>query len=228
MTISERIDEVKQNIRKACEASGRNPDEITLVGASKTKSAEIINEALENGLDTIGENRVQELTEKYPDIKKGTHIHLIGHLQTNKVKYIIDKVELIHSVDSEHLAKEISHCAEKHGLTMNVLVQVNVSGEESKSGIAPENLDSLLEYIDTLDNIKVLGLMTIPPLDNESLAESRKIFRELKRIFETEKTNRYKNTEMKILSMGMTNDYTVAVEEGATMVRVGRAIFGDR
>ncbi len=228
MTISERIDEVKQNIRKACEASGRNPDEITLVGASKTKSAEIINEALENGLDTIGENRVQELTEKYPDIKKGTHIHLIGHLQTNKVKYIIDKVELIHSVDSEHLAKEISHCAEKHGLTMNVLVQVNVSGEESKSGIAPENLDSLLEYIDTLDNIKVLGLMTIPPLDNESLEESRKIFRELKRIFETEKTNRYKNTEMKILSMGMTNDYTVAVEEGATMVRVGRAIFGDR
>ena len=228
MTISERIDEVKQNIRKACEASGRNPDEITLVGASKTKSAEIINEALENGLDTIGENRVQELTEKYPDIKKGTHIHLIGHLQTNKVKYIIDKVELIHSVDSEHLSKEISHCAEKHGLTMNVLVQVNVSGEESKSGIAPENLDSLLEYIDTLDNIKVLGLMTIPPLDNESLEESRKIFRELKRIFETEKTNRYKNTEMKILSMGMTNDYTVAVEEGATMVRVGRAIFGDR
>ena len=228
MTISERIDEVKQNIRKACEASGRNPDEITLVGASKTKSAEIINEALENGLDTIGENRVQELTEKYPDIKKGTHIHLIGHLQTNKVKYIIDKVELIHSVDSEHLAKEISHCAEKHGLTMNVLVQVNVSGEESKSGIAPENLDSLLEYIDTLDNIKVLGLMTIPPLDNESLEESRKIFRELKRIFETEKTNRYKNTEMKILSMGMTNDYTVAVEEGATRVRVGRAIFGDR
>ena len=228
MTISERIDEVKQNIRKACEASGRNPDEITLVGASKTKSAEIINEALENGLDTIGENRVQELTEKYPDIKKGTHIHLIGHLQTNKVKYIIDKVELIHSVDSEHLAKEISHCAEKHGLTMNVLVQVNVSGEESKSGIAPENLDSLLEYIDTLDNIKVLGLMTIPPLDNESLEESRKIFRELKMIFETEKTNRYKNTEMKILSMGMTNDYTVAVEEGATMVRVGRAIFGDR
>lgn len=228
MTISERIDEVKQNIIKACEASGRNPDEITLVGASKTKSAEIINEALENGLDTIGENRVQELTEKYPDIKKGTHIHLIGHLQTNKVKYIIDKVELIHSVDSEHLAKEISHCAEKHGLTMNVLVQVNVSGEESKSGIAPENLDSLLEYIDTLDNIKVLGLMTIPPLDNESLEESRKIFRELKRIFETEKTNRYKNTEMKILSMGMTNDYTVAVEEGATMVRVGRAIFGDR
>ena len=228
MTISERIDEVKQNIRKACEASGRNPDEITLVGASKTKSAEIINEALENGLDTIGENRVQELTEKYPDIKKGTHIHLIGHLQTNKVKYIIDKVELIHSVDSEHLAKEISHCAEKHGLTMNVLVQVNVSGEESKSGIAPENLDSLLEYIDTLDNIKVLGLMTIPPLDNESLEESRKIFRELKRIFETEKTNRYKNTEMKILSIGMTNDYTVAVEEGATMVRVGRAIFGDR
>ena len=228
MTISERIDEVKQNIRKACEVSGRNPDEITLVGASKTKSAEIINEALENGLDTIGENRVQELTEKYPDIKKGTHIHLIGHLQTNKVKYIIDKVELIHSVDSEHLAKEISHCAEKHGLTMNVLVQVNVSGEESKSGIAPENLDSLLKYIDTLDNIKVLGLMTIPPLDNESLEESRKIFRELKRIFETEKTNRYKNTEMKILSMGMTNDYMVAVEEGATMVRVGRAIFGDR
>ena len=228
MTIGERIEEVKRNIKNACEASGRDPQEVTLVGASKTKSADIINEALENGLETIGENRVQELTEKYPDIKNGAHIHLIGHLQTNKVKYIIDKVELIHSVDSEHLAKEISRCAEKSGITMNVLVQVNVSGEESKSGIAPENLDSLLEYIDTLSNIKVLGLMTIPPLESESLTESRKVFRELKRIFENEKSKKYKNTEMKILSMGMTNDYTVAVEEGATMVRVGRAIFGDR
>lgn len=228
MTIGERIEEVKRNIKNACEASGRDPQEVTLVGASKTKSADIINEALENGLETIGENRVQELTEKYPDIKKGAHIHLIGHLQTNKVKYIIDKVELIHSVDSEHLAKEISRCAEKNGLTMNVLVQVNVSGEESKSGIAPENLDSLLEYIDSLSNIKVMGLMTIPPLESESLTESRKVFRELKRIFENEKSKKYKNTEMKILSMGMTNDYTVAVEEGATMVRVGRAIFGDR
>lgn len=228
MTINERIEEVKQNIKHACAVSGRNPDEVTLVGASKTKSAEIINEALENGLSVIGENRVQELTEKYPDIKCGAHIHLIGHLQTNKVKYIIDKVELIHSVDSEHLAKEISRCAEKIGIIMNVLIQVNISGEESKSGIAPEMLDSLLEYIDTLNNIKVLGLMTIPPLENESLTESRRIFRELKKIFDNEKSKTYKNTSMEILSMGMTNDYTAAVEEGATMVRVGRAIFGNR
>lgn len=228
MTINEKIKEVRQNIENACTVSGRNPNDITLVGASKTKSADIINEALENGLETIGENRVQELTEKYPLINKNAHIHLIGHLQTNKVKYIIDKVELIHSVDSEHLAKEISRCAEKAGLIMNILIQVNISGEESKSGIAPEKLDSLLEYIDTLNNIKVLGLMTIPPLENESLTESRQIFRELKKIFDSEKSKKYKNTSMEILSMGMTNDYTVAVEEGATMVRVGRAIFGDR
>lgn len=228
MTINNRISEVRKNIEKACKTAGRNPNEITLVGASKTKSAEIINEALENGLETIGENRVQELTEKYPYIKNGTHIHLIGHLQTNKIKYIIDKVELIHSVDSQHLAKEISRCAEKAGITMNILVQVNVSGEESKSGIAPENLDSLLEYIDTLNNIKVKGLMTIPPLETESLTESRKVFKELKTIFENEKLKAYKNTTMEILSMGMTNDYEVAVEEGATMVRVGRAIFGGR
>lgn len=228
MTISEKIDEVKQNIERACAVSGRNPEEVTLVGASKTKSAEIINEALENGLETIGENRVQELTEKYPDIKCGAHIHLIGHLQTNKVKYIIDKVELIHSVDSEHLAKEISRCAEKIGIIMNVLIQVNISGEESKSGIEPKNLEPLLEYIDTLGGIKVKGLMTIPPLDSEDLSESRRIFKELKKIFDSEKTKTYKNTSMEILSMGMTNDYTVAVEEGATMVRVGRAIFGGR
>lgn len=228
MTMNEKINEVKQNIKNACDAVGRNPKEVTIVGASKTKSASAINDALANGLNTIGENRVQELTDKYPAIKKSAHIHFIGHLQTNKVKYIIDKVELIHSVDSEHLALEISRCAEKVGLMMNVLVQVNVSGEESKSGIAPEKLDSLLEYIDTLNNINVLGLMTIPPLENEDLTESRRIFRELKRIFDTEKTKTYKNTTMEILSMGMTNDYTVAVEEGATMVRVGRAIFGNR
>ena len=228
MTISERIDEVKQNIRKACEASGRNPDEITLVGASKTKSAEIINEALENGLDTIGENRVQELTEKYPDIKKGTHIHLIGHLQTNKVKYIIDKVELIHSVDSEHLAKEISHCAEKHGLTMNVLVQVNVSGEESKSGFEPSEVKGIIERARSLEHVKIEGLMSMAPRAEEELINAT--FSGLAHL-ESELNDTFSQEEgtarLSALSMGMTEDWPVALRYGSTIVRIGRAIFSD-
>ena len=227
MTISERIDEVKQNIIKACEASGRNPDEITLVGASKTKSAEIINEALENGLDTIGENRVQELTEKYPDIKNGTHIHLIGHLQTNKVKYIIDKVELIHSVDSEHLAKEISHCAEKHGLTMNVLVQVNVSGEESKSGVSPDEAEALVDVCETLPNVRVRGFMTMAPQGDLEIA--RRCFEGLAKLAEKVRASLPASSAEAFdeLSMGMSEDWREAVHAGATIVRIGRAIFSD-
>ncbi len=228
MSISENLKEVEGRIAEACKRSGRNPEEVVLVGASKTKPPELINEAIECGLRVIGENRVQELVEKYEDISEDAEIHLIGHLQSNKVKYIADKIALIHSVDNEKLAEEISKQGGKARRDINVLIQVNVSGEESKSGIAPEKLDGLLEYIEGLSNIKVKGLMTIPPLDSGNMENSRKIFKDLYKIYIDKKQKKYNNISMDILSMGMSNDFEVAIEEGATMVRVGRAIFGSR
>ncbi len=228
MSIPQNIEIVKTNIEKACLRCGRNPEEITLIGVTKTHGTDIINEGIAGGLTHIGENRVQELCEKYEDITKGVHIHLIGHLQSNKVKYIADKVDLIHSLDSKNLAKEISSQAEKRGRIIDTLVQVNISGEESKSGISPDELDNLLEYIETLPAIKVKGLMTIPPIDAGDMLVSRKIFENLRILFEKKKNERYNNTVMQHLSMGMTNDYEIAIEEGSTIVRVGRAIFGNR
>ena len=228
MSIAQNIEIVKTNIEKACIRAGRSLDEITLIGVTKTHGADIINEGINAGLTHIGENRVQELCEKYDNIEKGVNIHLIGHLQSNKVKYIADKVSLIHSLDSKNLAKEISAQAVKKGRIIDTLVQVNISGEESKSGIAPDGLDELLEYVETLPGIKIKGLMTIPPIDAGEMLESRKIFEKLRILFEKKKKEQYNNTVMQHLSMGMTNDYEIAIEEGSTMVRVGRAIFGNR
>ena len=228
MSIAQNIEIVKTNIEKACIRCGRNPEEVTLIGVTKTHGADVINEGISGGLTHIGENRVQELCEKYDDIEKGVHIHLIGHLQSNKVKYIADKIDLIHSLDSKNLAKEISAQAVKKGRIIDTLVQVNISGEESKSGIAPDELDALLEYAETLPGIKIKGLMTIPPIDAGDMYVSRKIFEKLRILFEKTKEKRYNNTVMQHLSMGMTNDYEIAIEEGSTMVRVGRAIFGNR
>ncbi len=228
MSIAQNIEIVKSNIEKACVRAGRKSEEITLIGVTKTHGADIINEGISSGLTHIGENRVQELCEKYDDIEKGVNIHLIGHLQSNKVKYIADKVDLIHSLDSKNLAKEISAQAVKKGRIIDTLVQVNISGEESKSGIAPDGLDELLEYVETLPGIKIKGLMTIPPIDAGEMLESRKIFEKLRILFEKKKKEQYNNTVMQHLSMGMTNDYEIAIEEGSTMVRVGRAIFGNR
>ncbi len=228
MSIAENLAGIKKRVEMACMRCGRNPQEIILVGASKTKPAEVINEALSCGLKVIGENRVQELVEKYDGIADNTEIHLIGHLQSNKVKYIADKVALIHSVDSVKLADEISKQAKKLGKDINVLLQVNVSGEESKSGISPEKLDGLMEHIEKLEGIKVKGLMTIPPLDSGDMEVSRNIFKDLYKIYLDKKQKKYNNISMDILSMGMSNDFEIAIEEGATMVRVGRAIFGDR
>ena len=228
MSIAQNIEIVKTNIEKACIRVGRNPEEITLIGVTKTHGADIINEGIAGGLSHIGENRVQELCEKYDNIEKGVNIHLIGHLQSNKVKYIADKVDLIHSLDSGSLAKEISAQAVKKGRIIDTLVQVNISGEESKSGIAPEELDYLLEYVETLPGIKIKGLMTIPPIDAGDMITSRKVFEKLRILFEKKKEERYNNTVMQHLSMGMTNDYEIAIEEGSTIVRVGRAIFGNR
>ena len=229
MNLEKNIDNVRRRIDEACRRCGRNPDEITLIGVTKTKPVDVINESIEKyGITTIGENKVQEIMQKYDGLSKKAKIHLIGHLQTNKVKYIIDKVDMIHSVDTMHLADEISRRAQKCGVVMNTLVQVNVSGEESKSGVSPENLDELLEHISRLPGIKVSGLMTIAPVFDGNIENTRKVFQTLYNIFLDKKQKKYDNIIMENLSMGMSGDFECAIEEGATMVRVGRTIYGDR
>lgn len=228
MSIAENIKKVQDKIEKAALKSGRNPEDITLIGVTKTHSADVINEGIEAGLTDIGENRVQELVGKYDGIDKNVKIHLIGHLQSNKVKYIADKVSMIHSVDSFKLAKEISDRAVSLGKVMDILIQLNISGEESKSGIAPDELEGLLEEISKLKGIFVRGLMTIPPVETGDMKVSREIFRKCNKIYVDKKAKIYDNIKMDILSMGMSNDFEIAIEEGSTMVRVGRAIFGER
>ncbi len=228
MRISENLRKVRENIEQACIRAGRDPGEVLLLGVTKTHSADIINCGIEAGLTDIGENRVQEILEKYDHIDKRAKVHLIGHLQTNKVKHIIDKVDMVHSVDSLKLAKEISERAEKIGKVMDVLVQVNISGEVSKSGIEPEKLDMLFEEISVMPGIRVRGLMTIPPIEAGEMENTRRIFRELRKIYVDKSSKMYDNIKMEFLSMGMSNDYEIAIEEGSNIVRVGRAIFGER
>ncbi|MBR5587155.1 MAG: YggS family pyridoxal phosphate-dependent enzyme [Clostridia bacterium] len=228
MSIAENIKRVKERIENACIRSGRNPGEITLIGVTKTHGPELINEGIRAGLTDIGENRVQEITAKYGSIEGEPRIHLIGHLQSNKVKYIADKVSMIHSVDSVKLAKEISDKSAAIGKVMDILIQLNISGEESKSGIPPQQLDELLEQISTMKGVFVRGLMTIPPLESGNMEKSREIFRECYKIFVDKKSKIYDNIRMDLLSMGMTNDFEIAIEEGSNMIRVGRAIFGER
>lgn len=228
MSISDNVKRVKERIENACARAGRNPEEITLIGVTKTHGADIINEGIATGITDIGENRVQEITAKFDDIDKSAKIHLIGHLQTNKVKYIADKVAMIHSVDSLKLAKEISDRALGCGRVMDILIQLNISGEESKSGIAPEELNELLEGISRLKGVFVRGLMTIPPVESGEMELSREIFRRCNKIYVDKRAKIYDNIKMDILSMGMSNDFEIAIEEGSNMVRVGRAIFGER
>ena len=219
--------EVEQRIEAACRRSGRDPKEVTLIAVSKTKPVEMLKEAYDFGARIFGENKVQELTEKYDRLPRDIHWHLIGHLQRNKVKYIIDKVDLIHSVDSIRLAEAIDKEAQKHGLTANILVEVNVAGEESKFGVSPEEAESFIEKIAGFPHIKVCGLMTIAPFV-ENPEENRPYFQRLRKLSVDIAAKKVNNVTMSILSMGMTNDFEVAVEEGATMVRVGTGLFGVR
>lgn len=226
--ISENMKHVQGRIEKACEKSGRKVEDITLIAVSKTKPIEALKEAYEAGARDFGENKVQELLDKIPQMPSDIRWHMIGHLQRNKVKYIIDKVYLIHSVDSLRLAEEISKEAVKHSLTANILVEVNVAAEESKFGVSLDEASGLVEEIAKLPGICIKGLMTIAPfVDNEE--ENRVYFQKLKQlsvdIMRKNVDNRIISEE---LSMGMTGDYTVAVEEGATYVRVGTGIFGER
>jgi len=226
--IEENLNEIRERIRKSAEASGRSAEDITLIAVTKTHPAEAINEAIALGITDIGENKVQEIMDKYDKVTKGVRWHLIGHLQTNKVKYIIDKVHMIHSVDSVKLMAEIERQAEKHGVdSINVLIQVNMSHEESKFGIDIDEIDDMLEYAKTLKRVKVCGLMTIlAKIDSEM--SNRLQFRDINNKFIDISKNKDDNIDMKFLSMGMSGDFEMAIEEGSNMVRVGTAIFGER
>jgi hypothetical protein len=227
MSLKSNLEAVQNNILEAASRSNRNPSEITLIAVSKTKPVEMIQEVYDLGVRDFGENKVQELVEKYDKLPKDIRWHLIGHLQTNKVKYIIDKAYLIHSVDSVKLAKEISKEAVKHKLTANILIEVNVSGEESKFGVAPDKLIETVREISALPSIYIKGLMTVAPyvVDSE---QNREIFTQMMKFTVDIMQKNIDNVTMGCLSMGMSGDYMTAVEEGATYIRVGTSIFGER
>jgi len=218
---------VKENILSACKQANRNPEEVTLIAVSKTKPLEMLQEAYKAGARDFGENKVQELLDKIPQLPEDIRWHMIGHLQRNKVKYIVDKVFLIHSVDSLRLAEEISIQALKKNVEVNILIEVNVAREESKFGATTEEAIALVEEIAKLPGIHIKGLMTIAPFVEDS-ALNREYFQKLKQLSVDISRKNIDNVSMSILSMGMTGDYTVAVEEGATHVRVGTGIFGER
>ena len=227
MSIGENIKHVTARRNAAAERSGRAGDDVLLVAVTKLHSAEEINEAIDCGITDIGENKVQEIMDKYDHVKP-VRWHLIGHLQTNKVKYIIDKVCMIHSVDSLHLAQEINKRAEQHGLTMDILIQVNSAMEESKFGITTGQTGELIRQIlDTCPHVRIRGLMCIAPFE-ENPEDARVYFAEVKKLYDEYGRIEHERLDFKYLSMGMSNDFEVAIEEGATMVRVGRAIFGPR
>jgi len=224
--ISENLEQVRKNIKAAAEEAGRNPEDITLIAVTKTYGTDVMNEAIDLGACDIGENRVQEVMEKFENVKP-VRWHLIGHLQKNKVKYIIDKVELIHSVDSVELAEEIDKRAKKIDKVQRILLEVNVSGEESKFGIKPKDCEDICRKISLLENVKIEGLMTVAPfVSDEKILED--VFCGLRRLSEEIKEKNIDNVSMDELSMGMTNDFPLAIVNGATMVRVGTGIFGKR
>ncbi|MFA9377183.1 MAG: YggS family pyridoxal phosphate-dependent enzyme [Lachnotalea sp.] len=225
--VKENLQDVEERIIKACVKAKRERSEVTLIAVSKTKPIKMIEEAMETGIIEFGENKVQELSQKYEELPKSLHWHLIGHLQTNKVKQIIDKVHLIHSVDSFRLAQTISQEAIKKNVEVSILIEVNVAQEESKFGVSVKDTLGLVEEIAKLPNIYIKGLMTIAPFV-ENAEDNRETFRKLKKLSVDIKTKNIDNVTMKVLSMGMTGDYEVAIEEGATLVRVGTGIFGER
>lgn len=225
--ISKNLDEVEQRIQKACERAKRKRDEVTLIAVSKTKPVEMLKEAQRWGAVNFGENKVQELCDKIPQFDKELSWHMIGHLQRNKVKQLVGKVALIHSVDSIRLAQQIQEDSKKAGVLTQILVEVNVAQEESKYGLFIKDVIPFLEEIKNYENIKVRGLMTIAPYV-ENPEKNRIHFQNLHKLKVDIAQKNIDNINMDILSMGMTGDYEVAIEEGATMVRVGTGIFGER
>lgn len=225
--IEENIKQVEDNITKACQKSGRDRSEVTLICVSKTKPVSMVEEAYNAGQRDFGENKVQEINDKFPVLPNDINWHLIGHLQRNKVKYIINKVHLIHSVDSVRLAEQIQNEASKAGKIMNILIQVNVANEDTKFGLQIAETEDVVREIATFPNIHICGLMTIAPF-TDNPESNRIFFRKLKQLSVDIKSKNIDNVSMDCLSMGMTGDYQVAIEEGATLVRVGTGIFGER
>lgn len=225
--IQTNLNKVEENILAACKKSGRNREDITLIAVSKTKPVSLLNEAYAAGVRDFGENKVQEMCEKHEVMDKDIRWHMIGHLQTNKVKYLIGKTALIHSVDSYKLACEIEKQAAKHNCIIDILIEVNIAEEESKFGLAEEEVLQLVKEVSKLPHVRIQGLMTVAPyvVDSE---ENRPFFRKIKQLSVDIDNQNIDNVSMNILSMGMTGDYMVAIEEGATMVRVGTGIFGER
>lgn len=228
MSIRENIDDIVKRIENTCKKVGRNPNDITVIAVSKTVESERAREAVEAGINNLGENRVQELVKKYDELKDlDIKWHMIGHLQKNKVKYIIDKTVLIHSVESLSLAEEINKRAEKNNLIANVLVELNIGEEDSKFGIKEESVYDFILSLEKFENIRVLGLMTVAPFC-ENPEDVRWVFKKMKYIYDKISTMNLRNTKMKYLSMGMTNDFEIAIEEGSNIIRIGTAIFGAR
>ena len=225
--LKENLQKVEERIAAACMRAGRRREDVTLIAVSKTKPVDMLREAYDLGIRVFGENKVQELTEKYDRLPEDIRWHMIGHLQTNKVKYIVGKTELIHSVDSLNLAEMIEKESQKHGCVTDILVEVNVAEEESKFGLRMEEVIPFIEKIVQYPHINVRGLMTIAPFV-ENPEENRTIFADLHKLYVDIKEKNIDNGTVSILSMGMTNDYEVAIEEGATMVRIGTGIFGAR
>lgn len=225
--VKENLAEVEKRVLAACERAGRDPKEVTLIAVSKTKPIEMIEEAIEYGKKEFGENKAQEMKQKYEALPKDIIWHFIGHLQTNKVKYVVGRASLIHSVDSLHLAEAIEKESAKKDLVTDILVEVNVAGEKSKFGLNTDETEELVRNIAKLPHIRIRGLMTIAPYVDDP-EENRQIFRSLKELSVDIQSKNIDNVLMDILSMGMTNDYEVAIEEGATHVRVGTGIFGER
>lgn len=221
------LKDVEERIQAACDRSGRKREDVLLVAVSKTKPVEMIEEVMTAGIVDFGENKPQELRDKYEVLPQNLRFHMIGHLQTNKIKYVIDRVVLIHSIDSIHLAEAVNAEAKKHNRIMPILVEVNVAQEESKSGFLVEKTENAIREIAKLSNIRVEGLMTIAPFV-ENAEENRQYFVKLRKLSVDIAAKNIDNVTMHHLSMGMTGDYEVAIEEGATMVRVGTGIFGER
>lgn len=226
--VERNLSHIRARINKACEKVGRNPEEVKLLLATKTVSSENINRAIAAGESLIGESRAQELNEKHHLLQlDDAELHFIGHLQTNKVNQVLNYTSFIHSVDRIRLANRLHNRLTTEGRTANILIQVNTSYEESKFGVAPEVAIDLIEEVSKLDSLKIKGLMTIGKLSSEA-DEARKCFRLLKSIQEEVEAKNIPGVEMDILSMGMTDDFEIAIEEGSTMIRVGTAIFGER
>lgn len=225
--LEENYQQVLCNIENACQRSGRNPEDITLIAVSKTKPIEMIKTAIELGMTSFGENKPQEIRDKTKSITDPVKWHMIGHLQSNKIKYVLNTCELIHSVDSLKLARQLSKQAEKKECDINILLQVNVSEEDSKQGFMLSDVEQTVREIATYNNLHIKGLMTIAPYV-ENLEENRSIFRQLGELLIDIKSKNIDNVNMSILSMGMTGDYEIAIEEGATHIRVGTGIFGER